>query len=83
MEIIVSLESHESLDVAFEIREDVAGFKINHIIWYDLLKPFYLELFQDKEVFVDFKLWDTPNTMRTVIQSVIERGGTMISVNTY
>ena len=83
VEIIVSLESHESLDVAFEIREDVAGFKINHIIWYDLLKPFYLELFQDKEVFVDFKLWDTPNTMRTVIQSVIERGGTMITVNTY
>ena len=37
----------------------------------------------DKELFVDFKLWDTPNTVKNVVKDVIKHGATMTTVSTY
>ena len=34
----------------------------------------------DKELFVDLKLWDTPNTVEAVVKKVIDLGGTMVSI---
>ena len=39
--------------------------------------------YRKKELFVDFKLWDTPNTVETVVKKVIDRGGTMVSINAH
>ena len=36
----------------------------------------------DKEFFIDCKLWDTPNTVKTVVSKFIEMGATMTTVST-
>ena len=38
---------------------------------------------EGKELFVDFKLWDTPNTVKTVVESIIKKGGTMTTISTF
>ena len=59
----------------------VDGFKINHTL-YGLVD--YINVKDpDKELFVDFKLWDTSNTVRNVIKDVISHGATMTTVSTY
>ena len=37
----------------------------------------------EKEIFFDFKLWDTPNTVKTVIEMCIKEGATMATVSTF
>ena len=72
--IILALEKKEHFKVAHEVQDYVDGWKINHIGWEiisqsraDMFAPLNrYRLSNDKEVFVDFKLWDTPNTMKTV-----------------
>ena len=80
MEIIVSIENEKSFALTGELVDHVSGFKVNHMMWprvKDMANKIGLELF------VDFKLWDTPNTMKTVIESLIEGGATMATVSTY
>ena len=80
MEIIVSIENEKSFELTGELVDYVSGFKVNHMMWprvKDIANKIGLELF------VDFKLWDTPNTMKTVIESLIESGATMATVSTY
>lgn len=80
MEIIVSIENEKSFALTGELVDYVSGFKVNHMMWprvKDMANKIGLELF------VDFKLWDTPNTMKTVIESLIEGGATMATVCTY
>ncbi len=80
MKILVSLENEKSFQLAGDLADSVDGFKINHLMWprvSGVVDKIGLELF------VDFKLWDTPNTMKTVIESLIEGGATMATVSTY
>ena len=80
MKILVSLETKKSLELAERIKDYVDGFKINHLLWDEIVTwPDSWE----KELFVDFKLWDTPNTVETVVKKVIDRGGTMVSINAH
>ena len=79
VEIIVSIENEKSFALTGELVDYVSGFKVNHMMWprvKDIANKIGLELF------VDFKLWDTPNTMKTVIESLIESGATMATVST-
>ena len=79
--IIVSLETKKSIDLAHRIVDYVDGFKINHLLWDEIIAwPEDWAKYRKKELFVDFKLWDTPNTVETVVKKVIERGGTMVSI---
>ena len=75
--IIVSLETKKSIDLAHRIVDYVDGFKINHLLWDEIVA--WPDSWK-KELFVDFKLWDTPNTVETVVKKVIDRGGTMVSI---
>ena len=89
--IIISLEKKEHFRIAREIQDYVDGWKINHIGWeiisqsrFDEFAPLNrYRLSNDKEVFVDFKLWDTPNTVKTVVESIIKKGGTMTTISTF
>ena len=89
--IIISLEKTEHFRIAREIQDYVDGWKINHIGWqiisesrFDEFAPLNnYKLSNDKEVFVDFKLWDTPNTVKTVVESIIKKGGTMTTISTF
>ena len=81
MKIIVALDNIkdpvQALQFAGDLYEHVDGFKINHLIWDHPVN------FSDKEFFVDFKLWDTPNTVKAVIEKIIQRGATMTTVCTH
>ena len=89
--IIISLEKKEHFRIAHEIQDYVDGWKINHIGWEiisqsraDMFAPLNrYRLSNDKEVFVDFKLWDTPNTVKTVVESIIKKCGTMTTISTF
>ena len=84
MKILVSLETKKSIDLAHKIVDYVDGFKINHLLWDEIIAwPEDWAKYRKKELFVDFKLWDTPNTVETVVKKVIDRGGTMISINAH
>jgi len=80
MKIIVSLETKKSLELAERIKDYVDGFKINHLLWDEIVA--WPDSWK-KELFVDFKLWDTPNTVETVVKKVIDRGGTMVTINAH
>ena len=84
MKILVSLETKKSLELAERIKDYVDGFKINHMLWDEIIAwPEDWAKYRKKELFVDFKLWDTPNTVETVVKKVIDRGGTMVSINAH
>ena len=67
--IILSLETKESLDIIPYLGKYIDGVKINHLLWNEL--DFDVE--EGKELFVDFKLWDTPNTVKTVVERIIKK----------
>ena len=79
MKIIISLETKESLDIIPYLGKYIDGVKINHLLWNEL----DFDVQKDKELFVDFKLWDTPNTVKTVVESIIKKGGTMTTISTF
>ena len=84
MKIIVSLETKKSIDIAHRVVDYVDGFKINHMLWDEIIAwPEDWAKYRKKELFVNFKLWDTPNTVETVVKKVIDRGGTMVSINAH
>ena len=84
MKILVSLETKKSIDIAHRVVDYVDGFKINHMLWDEIIAwPEDWAKYRKKELFVDFKLWDTPNTVETVVKKVIDRGGTMVSINAH
>lgn len=75
MKILISLETEESLKIAERVKDYVDGFKINHLLWNHRIPKYY-----NKETFVDCKLWDTPNTVETVVKKIIDKGATMTSI---
>ena len=89
--LILSLEKKEHFLIAEKIQDYVDGWKIGHIGYEHISycrddqwsKLNHYKLAQTKEVFFDFKLWDTPNTVKTVIENCIKAGATMATVSTF
>ncbi len=78
MKIILSVETIEVLDWIPYVRDYIDGIKINHILWDEIrISPS-----EDKEIFIDLKLWDTPNTVKTVVEKIIDKGATMTTICT-
>tara|TARA_Y100001972_G_C7550975_1_gene276982 strand:+ start:131 stop:778 length:648 start_codon:yes stop_codon:yes gene_type:complete len=80
--IIVALDSSDyekSIGIANVIKNEVDGFKINHLLWEqtEILKSFADELF------LDCKLWDTPNTVKEVVKKIVNKGATMTTICTH
>jgi orotidine-5'-phosphate decarboxylase len=55
------------------------GFKINHT----LLEHSSMFTNYEGELFVDLKLFDTPNTVCSVVEMILKKGGTMATINTF
>ena len=80
--IIVALDYTDPLDaleMVAKLRGVVDGFKINHALWNE---SNYIKDHEFGELFIDCKLWDTPNTVKTVMQKIIDKGATMTTVST-
>ena len=80
IKIIIALDNLdpiEALELAGNLYEHVDGFKTNHIMWDHPV------VFSGKEFFMDCKLWDTPNTLKRVLEKIIEKGATMTTINTF
>ena len=82
MKLIIALDNTK-FDKAFELMISLApyvdGFKINHI----LLE--HTTMFENYEgdLFVDLKLFDTPHTVCSVIENILEKGATMTTISTF
>ena len=82
MQIIIALDNM-SFDKALEslilLRPFVDGFKINHT----LLEHTSMFENYEGELFIDFKLWDTPTTVCSVVEMILKKGATMTTISTF
>ena len=82
MKIIIALDNmsfDDALLMVVQLGPYVDGFKINHTLWD------FTQMFKnyEGELFVDFKLFDTPNTVCSVVEMILKKGGTMATINTF
>jgi len=80
--IIVALDNTDvqaNIEIASKLKNKVDGFKINHLMWE------YTDAIRDlaDELFIDCKLWDTPNTVKQVVQKIVDKGATMTTICTH
>ena len=84
MKIIVALDYTnplEALEMCAKLRDVADGFKINHALWSQSV--YIKDYTQAGELFVDCKLWDTPNTVKQVVQKIVDKGATMTTICTH
>ncbi len=82
MKIIIALDNlkfEKAFSIYVELAPSVDGFKINHT----LLEHTNMFVNYEGEVFVDCKLWDTPNTVCSVVENILEKGATMTTISTF
>ena len=82
MKIIIALDNmsfDDALLMVIQLSPHVDGFKINHT----LLEHTSMFANYEGELFVDLKLFDTPNTVCSVVEMILEKGGTMATINTF
>ena len=81
MKILVALDGMD-FKKAFEMYVQLAphcdGFKINHT----LLEHSSMFTNYEGEVMVDLKLWDTPNSVCSIVEKILETPATMCTVST-
>ena len=81
MKIIVALDNMD-FEKAFEMYVQLAphcdGFKINHT----LLEHSSMFTNYEGDVMVDLKLWDTPNSVCSIVEKILETPATMCTVST-
>jgi len=82
MQIIIALDNmsfEKALESMILLGPFVDGFKINHT----LLERSTMFEHYEGELFIDFKLWDTPATVCSVVEMILERGATMTTISTF
>ena len=82
MKIIIALDNvdfEKAFKLYVELAPHVDGFKVNHTL-FDRVNMFSK---YDGEIFVDCKLWDTPNTVCNVVELILEKGATMTTISTF
>jgi orotidine-5'-phosphate decarboxylase len=82
VKLIIALDDM-GFDKAFELivslGPHVDGFKINHTLW----ERTSMFTKYEGELFVDLKLWDTPNSVCSVVEMILEKGATMTTISTF
>ena len=82
MKILVALDGMD-YETAFLMYVQLApycdGFKINQ----NLLDHSSMLAKYEGEIFIDCKLWDTPNTLCSVIETILDKGATMTTISTF
>jgi orotidine-5'-phosphate decarboxylase len=82
MKIIIALDNmsfDDALLMVVQLEPHVDGFKINHT----LLEHTSMFTNYEGELFVDLKLFDTPNTVCSVVEMILKKGATMATINTF
>jgi len=82
MQIIIALDNmsfEKALESMILLGPFVDGFKINHT----LLERSTMFEHYEGELFIDFKLWDTPTTVCSVVEMILEKGATMTTISTF
>jgi len=82
VKIIIALDNlnfEQAFGIYVELSDHVDGFKINHT----LFDHFNMFSEYNGEIFVDCKLWDTPNTVCSIVEKFLEKGATMTTINTF
>ena len=82
MQIIIALDNvgyNKAFELLVSLEPYVDGFKINHT----LLEHTNMFANYKGELFVDLKLFDTPNTVCSVVEMILKKGGTMATINTF
>ena len=82
MQIIVALDNmpfDKALELMILLGPFVDGFKINHT----LLEHTSMFENYEGELFIDFKLWDTPATVCSVVEMILKKGATMTTISTF
>tara|TARA_B100001778_G_scaffold193044_1_gene159129 strand:+ start:263 stop:904 length:642 start_codon:yes stop_codon:yes gene_type:complete len=79
--IIIALDNTSAkanVEIASKLKNKVDGFKVNHLMWE------YTDAIRDlaDELFIDCKLWDTPNTISQVMKRIVGKGATMTTIST-
>ena len=82
MKIIIALDNlnfDDALVMVVQLSPYVDGFKINHTLFE------HTNMFTEYEgeLFVDLKLFDTPNTVCSIVEMILKKGGTMATINTF
>ena len=80
--IIVALDNTDTeanIAIASVLKNKVDGFKVNHLMWE------HTDVIRDlaDELFIDCKLWDTPNTVKQVVHKIVDKGATMTTICTH
>ena len=70
----------DALEMTAKLRGHVDGFKINHALWSQSV--YIKDYCESGELFIDLKLWDTPNTIDTVLRKIVDKGATMTTIST-
>jgi orotidine-5'-phosphate decarboxylase len=82
MKIIIALDNmsfDKALELTILLGDFVDGFKINHT----LLEHTSMFENYEGELFIDFKLWDTPATVCSIVEKVLKNGATMTTISTF
>ena len=82
MKIIIALDNmsfDDALIKVVQLSPHVDGFKINHT----LLEHTSMFENYEGELFIDFKLWDTPATVCSVVEMILKKGATMTTISTF
>ena len=81
MKIIVALDNmgfEKAFGMYVQLAPHCDGFKINHT----LLEHSSMFTNYEGEVMVDLKLWDTPNSVCSIVEKILETPATMCTVST-
>jgi orotidine-5'-phosphate decarboxylase len=82
MQIIIALDNmsfDKALESIVSFGHFVDGFKINHT----LLEHTSMFENYEGELLIDLKLWDTPATVCSIVEKVLEKGATMATISTF
>ena len=61
-------------DIIEKYNDEVYGFKVNHLLMHDLAP------YDNLNIFLDLKLWDIPNTVKTIVSHAIDLGANFLVI---
>ena len=73
------MDSQKAFEMYVQLAPHCDGFKINHT----LLEHSSMFVKYEGEVKVDLKLWDTPNSVCSVVEKILKTPATMCTVSTF
>jgi len=82
VKLIVALDNlkfDKAFEMVVQLSSYVDGWKINHT----LLEHSQMFSNYESELFIDLKLWDTPNSVCSAVEMILEKGATMTTISTF